>query len=87
VTAVTTATQSVSTNREGAAFTGLRRKSGTLKSRLETILLRAAKGNVTARSARVLRNRSSIQEAGASPEAVCSKRNLSAQATSGRNRN
>src|SRR6266702_335468 len=37
--------------------------------------------------ARVRRNRSSSHEVGASAEAVCSKRNLSAQATIGRNSN
>ena len=60
---------------------------GSEMRKFETTRLIAEKGSVTARRARVRRNRSSIHEVGGSPDAVCSKRNLSAQAMMGRNRN
>src|ERR1700751_512385 len=87
VPATTKASQIASTAREGGPdLRGTRRIWGIARCRFEKARFSAAKGYVRARSARVRRNRSSIQEVGAVPEAVGSKRNLSAQATTGRNR-
>jgi hypothetical protein len=82
------ASHNASTVRDGrpclvASFQAL----GDTTCRFEIILFNAANGRESDRSARVRRNRSSIQEVGAVAEAVCSKRNLSAQATTGRNSN
>src|SRR6266403_510701 len=82
------ASQTASTMRDGR---GLRdavlNRLGSAMCKFETAFFRAAKGYVNARKARVRRNRSSIQDVGAVAEAVCSNRNLSAHATTGRNSN
>ena len=89
---MTRAIHSASTRREGGPSlpreaTFAFNRAGHAICQFETILLSAANGTDSARKARVRRNRSSIQESGALAEAVCSKRNLSAQATTGRNSN
>src|SRR6267142_6200830 len=82
------ASQTASTMREGGPllFRTLRVLGRTI-CKFEIALFNAANGYVSARKARVRRNRSSIQDVGTLAEAVCSNRNLSAQATTGRNSN
>src|ERR1700720_2485935 len=80
------ASQIASTTRDGGPllFRTLR-ALGNAICKFEIALFNAANGYVSARKARVRRNMSSIQDVGAVAEAVCSNRNLSAQATTGRN--
>src|SRR6266852_7312431 len=81
------ASQTASTMRDGwpLALLAILNCLGRTICKFETALFQAENGYNRARSARVRRNRSSIQDVGAVAEAVCSNRNLSAQATTGRN--
>ena len=81
-----TISQTTSSQRDdcrGALIRGHRH--GRRIRQFDTAWVSAPNGADSARSARVRRNRSSTHEVGSVPEAICSKRNLSAHATMGRN--
>src|ERR1035437_10386136 len=82
------ASQTASTTRDGRplSFDTILNWLGSATCKFETALFRTAKGYDRARRARVRRSRSSIQDVGALAEAVCSNRNLSAQARRHRQR-